>query len=263
MTRPIGLRHESARRREGARPAAPPAILAPSVRAARVPLISSYAPMTHAFHAFLDLMQRGGWIMWPLLAMSLAAVTLIVERLIFWIGTNSTRRLQRFDRAARLLRQHRHDEARRLVEGDESIYGRVVRAVAEGPHTEALAFEAVEAQRGAIERFMPMLSTIITAAPMLGILGTVTGIIASFNVLADEAVAHDPRAVSAGIAEALLTTAAGLIVALIVLFPYNHFRGQVDRTLGRLETLVAAAGEQSARPHGRQPDPTPPSQPEA
>ena len=88
---------------------------------------------------------------------------------------------------------------------------------------------------------MNALSTIITAAPMLGILGTVTGIIQSFNLIGSQNVMTDPHLVSGGIAEALITTAAGLVVALLTLFPFMAFRAQVDRSLGRLEVLVASA----------------------
>ena len=110
--------------------------------------------------------------------------------------------------------------------------------------TEALAVDAVESQRRRLERFMPTLSTIITAAPMLGILGTVLGIISSFEVLSEQSAAAggtDPRSVSLGIAEALITPAAGLIVSLLTLFPYNAFRAQIERTLTRLETLANSA----------------------
>ena len=88
---------------------------------------------------------------------------------------------------------------------------------------------------------MPTLSTIITAAPMLGILGTVLGIIASFQVLAEQTAVTDPARVSQGIAEALVTTAAGLLIAVVTLFPYNALRAQVDRTLSRIESLAASA----------------------
>ena len=89
---------------------------------------------------------------------------------------------------------------------------------------------------------MGTLSTIITAAPMLGILGTVTGLIQAFNILSDEGVS-DPRAISPAVAEALITTAAGLVIAIGVLFPYNAFRAQLDRTLSRIESLIAAVNE--------------------
>ena len=101
---------------------------------------------------------------------------------------------------------------------------------------------------------MIALSTIITAAPLLGILGTVIGIISSFQVLSEQTAATDPRSVSHGIAEALLTTAAGLTIALVTLFPYMAFRGQIDRTLGRIELLAAAT-----RAHDRDEPTTPES----
>ena len=85
---------------------------------------------------------------------------------------------------------------------------------------------------------MPTLSTIITVAPMLGILGTVLGIISSFQLLSDPGAATDPRSVSQGIAEALITTAVGLVIAILTLFPYNALRTQVDRSLSALESLA-------------------------
>ena len=88
---------------------------------------------------------------------------------------------------------------------------------------------------------MPTLGTIITAAPMLGILGTVMGIISSFEVLSAKELSTKPAEVGAGIAEALLTTVAGLVVAIVTLFPYNAFRAQIDRVYGRIDTIIASA----------------------
>ncbi len=190
---------------------------------------------------FWLLMHRGGVVMWPLLALSLVAMTLVFERVWFWSKTNRRRSLEGAAEMARLLRGGRHEAARELARGDDTVYGRVVSALLDEPVvSEASAVGVVEAHRGGLERFMPTLSTIITAAPMLGILGTVSGIISSFQILSDSSMATDPRDVGQGIAEALLTTAAGLVVAIIILFPYNAFRAQLDRTLGRIESLVVA-----------------------
>ncbi len=188
----------------------------------------------------VDLMHRGGVVMWPLLAMSVLGVTLCLERTWFWFATNRPGRREELGRLARLLRQGEHEKAMQLVAKDRSVYGKLVIKLLDEPVTEALVVDVVESQRPRLERFMPALSTIITAAPMLGILGTVLGIISSFEVIGQAGSAGDPSLVSQGIAEALLTTAAGLIVALLVLIPYNLFRSQVDRTLGCIETLVAA-----------------------
>ncbi|MEM7622209.1 MAG: MotA/TolQ/ExbB proton channel family protein, partial [Planctomycetota bacterium] len=89
--------------------------------------------------------------------------------------------------------------------------------------------------------------TIITAAPMLGILGTVTGIIRSFSLLGGEAAVTDPAAIAAGIGEALFTTAFGLTVALITLFPHAAFRSQADRCLARFEVLASTVIESTSR----------------
>ncbi len=124
---------------------------------------------------------------------------------------------------------------------DRSPFGRVAAALLRRGSTDAVAVEAVEQQRPRLDRFMVTLSTVITAAPLLGILGTVVGIIESFRILGEQSTLTDPREVAGGIATALLTTALGLVVALMTLFPYMVFKSHVDRALGRLESVVAAA----------------------
>ncbi len=196
--------------------------------------------------ALSELLQRGGWAMYPLLALSVVALALILERTWFWIRTNSPARRARFEQVAYCLRHGDRTTVAGLTSGDHSVYGRLVARVLRETPTEALAVEAIESQRPRLERFMPTLGTIITAAPMLGILGTVSGIIASFRILSATETVRDPAAVSGGIAEALLTTVVGLTIALVVLFPYNIFRAQIDRSLGRMDWLVAAAQQRSS-----------------
>ena len=173
----------------------------------------------------------------------MVAVTVVVERCWFFVRTNHPGRLKLVARMAHLLRTGDQARAKQLADADSSVYGDVVVRLFEEPMTDASVSDAVECQRHRLERFMPTLSTIITAAPMLGILGTVLGIISSFEILSTKMSSGDPRAVSAGIAEALITTAAGLVVAVVALFPYNAFRAQVDRTLTRLESLGTATLE--------------------
>lgn len=199
-----------------------------------------------------DLLSRGGPIMWPLLALSLLGVTLCVERTWFWLATHRPGRLARLRRWQALIAAGDVAAARESCRDDHSVYGRLAHALleahADDRPLEPAAAAALDAQQARIERFMPTLSTIITAAPMLGILGTVVGIIASFQILGADQTATDPRAVSQGIAEALLTTAAGLVIAIVVLFPYNAFRAQIERSLGRLEQLAASLMTMTTRP---------------
>lgn len=189
------------------------------------------------------LIDRGGVIMIPLLALSVIALALVVERSWFWMTTHSPGRRNRLGLLHDALRQKNFGGVKRLIAGDRSIYGRLVSRLLDDGASNAVALDAVDSQRPRMDRFMVSLSTIITAAPLLGILGTVTGIIKSFNLLGEQRALTDPRNVAGGIAEALLTTALGLVIALVVLFPYMIFRGQSDRSVGRMESLIAAAQE--------------------
>jgi len=92
-----------------------------------------------------------------------------------------------------------------------------------------LVWKSLEFRAGRRDaRGLAVVSTIITAEPMLGILGTVTGIIRTFSAISAEAGAENPLAATAGIGEALITTAAGLIASLILLFPYNILVGKAE-----------------------------------
>lgn len=198
------------------------------------------------------LIDRGGYVMIPLLVLSVVSLGLIIERAIFWGSLHRPGKLRKLTYLNNALRRGEREKARQAVAGDGSPYGVVAGALLEHGSSDAAAVEAVERQRPRLERFMVTLSTIITAAPLLGILGTVVGIIQSFKVLGEQTMLNDPKDVAAGIATALLTTAAGLIIALFTLFPYMVYRGQVDRAFGRLETLIASAqqGEKAVKSDG-------------
>lgn len=92
-----------------------------------------------------------------------------------------------------------------------------------------LVWKALEFRAGRVnDKGLVVVSTIITAEPMLGILGTVTGIMQTFGALNGADGAVNPLAATAGIGEALITTAAGLIASLILLFPYNILANRID-----------------------------------
>jgi biopolymer transport protein ExbB len=188
---------------------------------------------------FLELMDRGGVAMWPMLALSVISISLVIERLWFW-WRNRGRDVSRL---AAALRQGRTAEVLAIAGDQADVHARFAGILAEHGATEAVAAEAADAVRPAIDRFMIGLSTIVTAAPMLGILGTVLGIIDSFELLGGENAITDPNEVSAGIAQALVSTAAGLVVALSTLFPFMAFRARAERAIGRLEALAAAAAQ--------------------
>jgi|TARA_B100000959_G_scaffold284121_1_gene354865 biopolymer transport protein ExbB len=188
-----------------------------------------------------SLINRGGIVMIPLFVLSVISLTLILERVWFWLLMGGRGNLRRLEKMNIAFRSGDKETVRKLTRRDGSPYGEVANALISQGASDAVALEAVERQRPRLDRFMVALSTIITAAPLLGILGTVMGIIASFRLLGDQATLTDPSDVAGGIAAALLTTALGLIVALVTLFPYMLFRGWASQTIGRLEMIIAAA----------------------
>lgn len=206
--------------------------------------------LTRAGEIFL----RGGPVMWPLLALSVISVMLTVERTFYWILTHRPGRRAWVRRLADRLRKGDHPGARAIIAKDNSLYGEVAAALLDAGGDPSAALQVGESRRPSFERFSATLSTIITAAPLLGILGTVLGIIRSFDLLGAGQAVTDIGAVAAGIAEALITTAFGLIVALITLFPYMVFRAQAERCIGMIE-LLAAAADQSRKARATDPRP--------
>lgn len=195
----------------------------------------------------LELLRAGGWVMWPLLGLSVLSLAITLERAAFWLRCSAATR--RLDGLITAIRAGDRDKLAKRLSRGRSVYDRFLShlLVSAPTPTESHAFEAAEALRPTIERFAVTMSTIITAAPMLGILGTVTGIIQSFDLLNAAAAARDPATVAGGIGEALFTTAFGLIVALVTLFPHAVFRANADRCLSRLE-LLAAVMRDAAEP---------------
>ena len=174
-----------------------------------------------------ELFQAGGPVMWPLLLCSIISLTVILERAWFWLRLDLDK-----DKPAieALLEAYWTGTARDAA--PQRNAGAVFRMLLSGiAHTgfssnkamEAVALDAVKAMR----RGMTILDTIITIAPMLGILGTVLGIITSFDMLGQTGV-EDPKTVVAGIAEALITTAAGLTISVVTVFPFNYFNSRIE-----------------------------------
>ncbi|MEM7754672.1 MAG: MotA/TolQ/ExbB proton channel family protein [Planctomycetota bacterium] len=200
----------------------------------------------------LSLIEAGGWVMYPLLVLSVLSLAITFERAVFWLSPAA--RLDRglLERLMRSMRTGDWPAVLAETQAKKSIHARYAAHLAaearrDGGITPSVAVSAAERFRPIIERFAALHATIITAAPMLGILGTVTGIIQSFQLIGGDGVGDqvvsDPSLIAAGIAEALFTTAVGLVVALVTLFPHALFRAASERVLVAFETIAAAADD--------------------
>lgn len=188
-----------------------------------------------------DLFQKGGFVMYPLVACSLISLTVILERILFWIRRKRGTDNALIDEVLELARLRRYEEIREKTQGSGDyairvlVCGLVHREYSLSKAMEMAALEEIKRMK----RRLPVLDTMITAAPLLGILGTVIGIIHSFDMLGRAGI-HDPQAVTAGIAQALVTTAAGLFIAIFVLFPYNYFMSKVQKGTTRIEKYATS-----------------------
>jgi biopolymer transport protein ExbB len=185
--------------------------------------------------------SKGGPVMYPLLVCSFIVATVIVERTFFWIRTELHRNRPLVDEVLELCRDGDWEAVRQKTMGCRDY---VVRILVSGIlHREFSMLKAVEAAAAdevqRMRRYMGALDTMITVAPLLGIFGTVTGIITSFEMLGTAGIAQ-PEAVTAGVAEALITTATGLAIAILSVFPYNYLNGRVARATLEIEKYATS-----------------------
>jgi biopolymer transport protein ExbB len=197
-----------------------------------------------------NIFKSGGVVMWPLLGFSVLAVALILERVIFWININSKQnsvvrealKLYRLDNVVSTLDL--------LQKNTDLPIARIFLAALEleeaTPEEFRLALESeAQGEIPLLKRFQNIFETIIGLAPLLGLLGTVLGLIASFASLnLGDVGGGKTTAVTAGISEALVSTASGLVVAIFTLLFANTFRGLYQRQIawiqeygGQLELL--------------------------
>jgi biopolymer transport protein ExbB len=194
--------------------------------------------------AALGLLAKGGLVMIPLALCSITALAVVIERALRWA------RLGRLAEADRVLAAAARGDWEAAVSAGEASRSPVARVLATGlAHRNpapALAMEAAaQDELARLRRYLPVLDTVITLAPLLGLLGTVTGMIGAFGVMA-EAGLNQPTAITGGVGEALIATAAGPAVAIGALVPYNFFQRRADamaetieRYGSRLELLLA------------------------
>jgi len=189
---------------------------------------------TNLIHIFV----QGGPIMWPLLFCSVLALGVVIERVIFLLSLQRKRDPKAMESFFSAAGKGDVDAAIRI--GNESKFY-VVRTLAYAlSHREgSLANAVLYAQAAELKRFrrgIPILDTVITLAPLLGLLGTVTGMMASFALIGGDLSA--PGAITGGIAEALIATAFGLGIAITSLIPFNILNTRLEEARAEIESAA-------------------------
>jgi biopolymer transport protein ExbB len=185
-----------------------------------------------------EIVKAGGWVMVPIIACSVIAAAIILERL--W--TLQRKRVVPQDLASKVwswVEKQQLDDRHLRALHDSSPLGQVLAAgLAKRHRSREVIKESIEDTGRHVvhelERFLNSLGTIAAISPLLGLLGTVTGMIRTFNAVTEHGVG-DPSALAGGIAEALITTVGGLCVAIPAVAAYRYLHGRVDALVVDME----------------------------
>lgn len=189
-----------------------------------------------------ELIVKGGFMMYPLLGAAILALAVILERLhAFHLRYRTPGPL--VERALAMARSGDSAGAERecgtALAPQAAVLAAGLRHFSHSREQMELAMKN-EAERWVprLERRIGLIDTVITAAPLMGLLGTITGMMSSFQVLSTKGV-NEPNAITGGVAEALIATATGLVVALFCLLAYNHLATRVKRIVYDLESVAS------------------------
>jgi biopolymer transport protein ExbB len=188
----------------------------------------------------IEIFHKGGPIMWPLLALSVVVLSVVIERFLFIVIERKNRDERLVGEILAQIDKGHLDQASRIGGESKDFVARALTyALA---HREKSFSEAMlRAANWELKRFhrgLTILDTAITLAPLLGLLGTVTGMIRSFDMLGGSELGA-PSAITGGIAEALIATAYGLGIAITGLLPFNYLNSREEEA--RLEMQDAAS----------------------
>ena len=198
----------------------------------------------------MELFVHGGWIMWPILLVSFVAVTAVVERATFLFSESRQREPAVVEQILEKVERGDSEAAIRLGQPSRDYVARVlVYALSHKDHSLSNAFtRAANQELNRFQRGIDFLDTCITISPLLGLLGTVLGMMNTFGALGDGDIAANAGKITGGVGEALIATAAGLLIAIIGLLPYNILNSRVEEARHNL-TDAANALELTLKKH--------------
>lgn len=198
-----------------------------------------------------ELISSGGVIMWPIFLCSIAALTIAIERL-YSLRRLSVDARDFIDVVRTAVRQRRYQDAVQVCDETNSPVSRIIKAgVVRYARPRQEIREAMEdagrLEVPRLERYLPALATCASVAPLLGLLGTVQGMIKCFSVIQQAEGQINPADLAAGIGNALIPTFAGLVVAIPTLVVYNYFVARADTMVAQMEISAAEFADMLVR----------------
>lgn len=214
---------------------------------------SDGSPMTA-----MELFKHGGPIMWPIIVVSFLVITVAIERAIFMFRENARRQPEVVEKMLEKVEANDIDGALEMGKKSQDYVARIlVYAISHKEHSLGNSFSRASNQE--MQRFgqgLPTLDTCITAAPLLGLLGTVTGMMGTFAALNSGSgdIGASTGAITGGVAEALIATMCGLAIAIMGLLPFNYMnarveeaRHEVEDASNSLEIIINKSANSTAR----------------
>ena len=179
----------------------------------------------------MDLFHAGEWIMWPMLMVSLITITVIIERLLFIARENAQREPEVVEKMLESVERRDVEGALAIGRKSKDFIAKIlVYSLSNREYSLSNAFVRASGQElSRYQQGMATLDTCITAAPLLGLLGTVTGMMRTFGALGGGDVSGAAATITGGVAEALIATACGLAIAIIGLLPYNYLNARSEQ----------------------------------
>ena len=203
----------------------------------------------------LQIFLKGGPIMWPLLMLSVLTLAVIIERIVFLVREKLSRQSDSVSAVTQMVESGDLERASLVGKQSKDV---VARVLGEGLlHAETCYEEAISCQaERELSRYtqgVNILDTAVTLAPLLGLLGTVTGMIRSFGLLGASEL-EAPVAITGGIAEALIATGFGLSIAIVALLPLNALHAvkeslsrEIEDAASRIEIILKSPARRIAR----------------
>jgi biopolymer transport protein ExbB len=185
---------------------------------------------------FMELFHDGGVIMWPILILSLVAVTVVTERVLFALRENRSRDPEVIEKMLEKVEANDVEGAIALGRQSEDYIARIM-IYALSHKESSLSNAFIRSANQELTRFgqgLPTLDTCITAAPLLGLLGTVTGMMRTFGNMQGD-ISSAASQITGGVAEALIATACGLLIAVCGLMPFNYLNARWERARHEVE----------------------------
>jgi biopolymer transport protein ExbB len=191
----------------------------------------------------MELFLEGGPIMWPIALVSFLGLTVSIERVLFIARESRMRDPELVEKMIHECEAGNAEAAIKLGRGSKDYLARVITEALQERHT-SFSEAYIRASNRELTRFsqgLPIIDTVVTAAPLLGLLGTVTGMMATFGALGEGGnIAESSAEITGGVGEALIATMCGLAIAIMGLLPFNYMNARVEQARHEVEDAANA-----------------------